>query len=175
MNNISDNIKQLSTAIISDGLKTLSLENTAEVVYQKSAALRQNKEISEIHSGYMEIINELMQQKQDAILIAESYKSELERVQISDDDIKHLNETAKALLNTILPFIPTSEDGSSDIANIEPLLNAFISTSTLRTLQLLGFNFKEAIGEPLTRLVSGFINGKEQQVNKTGQKKAQGR
>jgi len=111
-----------------------------------------------------------MHQKQEAVLIAESYKNELERVQISDDDIKHLNETAKALLNKFLPLIPPSADGSKEVKEIESLLNAFISTSTLRTLQLLGFNFKEAIGEALTKLVSGFIHNKEQHISKTGKK-----
>ena len=133
-------VKQIGTALISDGLKALSLENTADTVYQKSAALKQNKQISELHAGYMEIINELMQQKQGAVLIAESYKNELERVQISDEDILHLNETAKALLNTLLPIIPSTDDGTADIKSIEELLNTFISASTLRTLQLLGFN-----------------------------------
>jgi hypothetical protein len=163
-------VKQIGTALISDGLKALSLENTADTVYQKSAALKQNKEISEIHTGYMEIINELMQQKQEAVLIAESYKNELDRVQISDEDILHLNETAKALLSTLLPLIPSTDDGPADVKGIEKLLNTFISASTLRTLQLLGFNFKEAIGEPLTKLVSGFIQRREQQVNKNGKK-----
>jgi len=170
MSNVTDNVKQIGTALISDGLKKLSLENTADTIYQKSGALKQNKEISEIHTGYMEIINELMQQKQEAILIAESYKSELERVQISDEDMQHLNETAKALLNTLLPLIPTTDGENHDIEGIEILLNTFISTSTLRTLQLLGFNFKEAIGEPLTKLVSGFIQGKENQVSKIGKR-----
>jgi len=164
------NVKQIGTALISDGLKALSLQNTADTVYQKSAALKQTKEISEIHTGYMDIINELIHQKQEAILIAESYKNELDRVQISNEDILHLNETAKALLNTLLPLIPPTENGTADVKNIEELFNTFISASTLRTLQLLGFNFKEAIGEPLTKLVSGYINGKEQQVNKIGKK-----
>lgn len=164
------NIKEIGTALVSDGLKRLSLENTADAIYQKSGMLKQNKEISEIHTGYMEIINELMQQKQEAILIAESYRNDYERVQISDEDIKHLNETAKALLSTLLPLIPTTDGENADIKGIETLLNTFISTSTLRTLQLLGFNFKEAIGEPLTKLVGGFIQGKEQQVNRIGNK-----
>jgi len=167
MGNVTDNMKQIGTALISDGLKRLSLENTADTIYQKSGALKQNKEISEIHTGYMEIINELMQQKQEAILIAESYKSELDRVQISDADMQHLNETAKALLNTLMPFIPNE---NLEIENMESLLNAIISTSTLRTLQLLGFNFKEAIGEPLTKLVSGFINNRESHANRISKK-----
>ena len=165
-----ENAKQFGTALLSDGLKKLSLDNTAETVYQKSQALKQKNEISEIHAGYMEIISELMQQKHEAILIAESYKSELDRVQISEEDMKHLNETAKALLNTFLPLIPPKDGEAHESENIENVLNAFISTSTLKTLQLLGFNFKEAIGEPLTKLVSGFIQGKEQQVNKAGKK-----
>lgn len=47
-----------------------------------------------------------------------------------------------------------------------------ISLDTLRTLQLLGFNYKKAIGEPLTELcaekIRGFgnTNNKAQQSNR---------
>ena len=161
MNSVTQNLSQIGTAVISDALKALKLENTSTTIYQKSEALKQNKDIKELHTGYMDIINELLQQKQEAILIAEGYKNELERVQISDDDIVHLNATVKALLDTLLPLMPTPTDDGMGANDIEPILNAIISTSTLRTLQLVGFNFKEAIGEPLTKLVCNLIQGNQ--------------
>jgi hypothetical protein len=45
---------------------------------------------------------------------------------------------------------------------IKPLL----SVETLTVLQLLGFNFKQAIGEPLTELVAGLIAAKARGVQK---------
>ena len=156
--------KSIGATLIADTLKKLSLENTANTVLQRSELLKQKEEISEIHAGYSQIIHEIMQQKDEAILIAESYKSELERVQISDEDIAHLNETARAILNILSRKMLLDKELGEDAKIIGDLLNTFISTSTLRTLQLLGFNFKEAIGEPLTKLVSNFISGKYSQL-----------
>lgn len=40
--------------------------------------------------------------------------------------------------------------------SIEQLVD-LIQVDTLRTMQLLGFNYREAIGEPLTELVANSI------------------
>lgn len=38
------------------------------------------------------------------------------------------------------------------------MLIDFIQVDTLRTMQLLGFNYKKAIGEPLTKLCADAIS-----------------
>ena len=44
-------------------------------------------------------------------------------------------------------------------------IKELISVDTLKTMQLLGFNYKEAIGEPLTRLCADTISGLGQKTN----------
>lgn len=58
----------------------------------------------------------------------------------------------------------TSNDGNSaEAANMEKALDALtplLSVEMLTVLQLVGFNFKQAIGEPLTLLLQKFITSK---------------
>ena len=89
-------------------------------------------------------------------MIAQAYKSELDRVQISDEDIESLDQTIGRVLDLIIPE-PTDE-GSANFIEVKKRreglqqFRKLVSTDTLRTMQLLGFNYKAAIGEPLTRL-----------------------
>lgn len=50
---------------------------------------------------------------------------------------------------------------SPQTENIESFeqLKELISVDTLKTMQLLGFNYKAAIGEPLTKLCADAISG----------------
>ena len=92
----------------------------------------------------------------------------MEKVVISDEDIRHLHST----VSRILEFIKESQ-----MANVEPLgeeaveivkkqvesyeqIKELISVDTLKTMQLLWFNYKAAIGEPLTLMLKNFILSK---------------
>ncbi|MFN0089296.1 MAG: hypothetical protein ACKVWR_03355 [Acidimicrobiales bacterium] len=50
--------------------------------------------------------------------------------------------------------------GNGDTDQMIDLLTPILSVETITVLQLLGFNFKKAIGEPLTTLVSQLISSK---------------
>lgn len=76
-------------------------------------------------------------------------------MQISDEDIIHLHNTVSKVLDVIKGFSPQKEDVSS---GIEPLKD-LISVDTLKTMQLIGFNYKAAIGEPFAQLCADAING----------------
>ena len=60
-------------------------------------------------------------------------------------------------------IVVENNDNSQEIMNqisaFEQIKN-LISVDTLKTMQLLGFNFKIAIGEPLTNMLKNFINSK---------------
>ena len=49
-------------------------------------------------------------------------------------------------------------DGESNGLEYFEQLNELINTDTLKTMQLLGFNFKAAIGEPFTALCANAIS-----------------
>ena len=135
-------------------LMTLVFKNAAGAVYSKVAAIKNVKENEKLHNAYNEIIDELIQERTEAIRISQIYASELSRVQISEEDIGHLHKTISSLLEVLKGVSPDAEWNK-----FEGVINELVSVSTLRTLQLLGFNFKEAIGEPLTELCKKSISG----------------
>ena len=98
-----------------------------------------------------EIVNELLSEREEAVRIAQVYKSEIERYQISDDDIKHLHRTVEKILE-----IAHKTNPDFDVEKFNQLKD-LISIDTLKAIQLLGFNYKEAIGEPLTELCAKAI------------------
>lgn len=50
-------------------------------------------------------------------------------------------------------------------------LKELISVDTLKTMQLLGFNYKAAIGEPLTEICANAISSLSKKTNQTIKKK----
>lgn len=132
-------------------LAELALKNSASVINSKiafaKASKNQEKTIQELEG----IVNELIEEKQELYRIATSYQSELERVVISENDIDHLHRTVENIVDTFSYSI--NEEQSK-------LLLSFLSVDTLKTMQLLGFNYKQAIGDPLTEALAGFIREK---------------
>ncbi|MBI4743587.1 MAG: hypothetical protein HY776_01985 [Actinobacteria bacterium] len=84
------------------------------------------------------------------------YKSELDRYEISDEDITHLHDTVGKVLEIFKTMSSTTPMETRTYEQIKEL----IGVDTLKTLQLLGFNFKTAIGEPLTQLCANAIFSK---------------
>lgn len=113
---------------------------------------RQKKNLDEQANAYELIINELIQNNNDLLLISRQYKEEYERVTISDNDITELQGTIKR----IIQLIPSTEEAKEQFT----LVTEFLNKDTLKTMQLIGFNYKKAIGEPLTEALANFIKVK---------------
>lgn len=146
-------------------LTSLVSKQTATMVQSKITALKSEKNANKIRQTYDEILNTLLEERAEALTIAQAYRDELEKVEISDDDIDHLHNTVERLIE-IFEKISTSDDGDqgsqelkSQIAVFEQLKD-LISVDTLKTMQLLGFNYKKAIGDPLTVMMRNFILSK---------------
>ena len=143
-----------TTAIAELGvsLATMAVSGTATAINTKIKAIKTEKDAEKIRNAYDEIVNELISEREEAIRIAQVYKAELERIVISDDDIEHLHATASRLLDLLRAFSP-----GTDVSTFETLKD-LISVDTLKTMQLLGFNYKAAIGEPLTEICADAIS-----------------
>ena len=142
-------------------LKEVSTRNTAQTIYSKINLVKQKNNDKESTNVLEEIINDLITDKNELIRIANSYEQEVISQDISDSDIEYITKELLPIITTIIPF---SEDSSEFISSIKKV----ISKETLKILQLLGFNYKEAIGVPLTNFVAQSI---QNQTNKlTGQK-----
>lgn len=132
-------------------LTTLAVKGTVAAATTKIRAIKTEKDIEMVRNTYDELINELLSEREEAIRIAQVYKWELEKIEISDKDIEHLHNTVTGVLAILRVMSPDAPLES--FAQIQKL----ISVDTLKTMQLLGFNYKAAIGEPLTELCADFI------------------
>lgn len=139
-------------------LTELAVKGTATAISSKIKTVKEEKNVDKVRATYDEIINELLSEREEAVRIAQAYKSELEKVVISDEDIQHLHNTVTRILELV-----KKSQGNGDVNNqiqAYEQIKELISVDTLKTMQLLGFNYKAAIGEPLTLMLRNFILSK---------------
>lgn len=79
-------------------LAELAVKGTVSAVNRKIQATKDVKNIETLRNTYDEILNEVLNEREEAIAIAQSYKAELDRILISDDDIVHLQKTISNVL-----------------------------------------------------------------------------
>lgn len=140
-------------------LTELALKGTATAISNKIKAIKYEKNVEKIRATYDEIINELLNEREEAVRIAQAYKSELEKVVISDEDIVHLHNTVTRLLELFKNYANDDNNVANQIETYEQI-KELISIDTLKAMQLLGFNYKAAIGEPLTLMLKNIILAK---------------
>jgi len=148
--------EQIAGAIATIGtdLAILAAKGTAVTVTNKFQAIRNKKQHDEICNSYEEIINELVAERAQAIAIARAYETELQRYEITDEDIKHLQSTIGNALDILKSLSP-----DRDFDYYEQF-KSLISVDTLKAMQLLGFDYKRAIGDPLTDVCAEMIRTK---------------
>lgn len=151
MGTISDPVTDLTTR-----LKEISSRNNADIVYDKIHLIKQKNNNQETINVLEEIVNDLISDKNELLQITKSYEEEFLTRDISDDDIEYITRELLPIVTTFLPFTGGDNEFVSSIKKL-------VSSETLKILKLLGFNYKEAIGQPLTNLVSQLI---QQQTNK---------
>lgn len=135
--------------------------NSISFVGSKMKIAKEKKNLETQSLAYTEIINDLLQDKEDLTMIAREYKQAYEQVTISDKDIEYLHNTLRGAIEVLNTFTPQKADVNNSMEALVELLNK----DTLKTMQLLGFNYKEAIGQPLTEVCSNAIKGKLQIKN----------
>ena len=97
-------------------LTELAIKGTATAVTNKIKAVKEEKNIEKIRNTYDEIVNELLSERDEAVRIAQAYKSELERIVISDDDIVHLHNTVSRILEIVINPGPYSSEVSKEVS-----------------------------------------------------------
>ena len=128
--------------------------NTATYVRDRLKTAKANKNKDEQLLEYEAIINQLIEDKMELQRVTQSYKELYERVTISDDDIEYLQKSMHQFLNILVQFSPSQQENKEKF----DLLIGLLNKDVLKTLQLLGFNYKEAIGIPFTELCASKIN-----------------
>ncbi|ARF13612.1 hypothetical protein [Sporosarcina ureae] len=113
-----------------------------------------------------EIIQDLIDDKNDLIQIAQVYDEQLVAQKISEDDIEYITTNIIPLFEKLLPNTEENTDkgtegDAEDKKNELEIFKPLLSKETFNILQLLGFNYKQAIGEPLTQLVNSMIDSQK--------------
>lgn len=157
--------KSNSTSEQAGRLREVCARNSAESVYSKINIAKQKNNSAETINILEEIINALTSDKNELIQIARCYEEEFVERDISDSDIEYIT---RELVPIAASFLPFGGGDSGFISTLEKILSA----ETLKILKLLGFNYKDAIGLPLTNLVSQAI---QNQTNKLIGQKSSGK
>ncbi|MGO2981508.1 MAG: hypothetical protein ACTINR_08000 [Leuconostoc mesenteroides] len=132
-------------------------EVTVEKVTNKITQIKSNHDLKKQVTDYEQLVNDLLDNKNKLELTARNYKERLEQVTISDSDIESLHNTVSIVLKIIKPLSQSGEQ--EDEKSIDIVLD-LLNSDTLKTLQLLGYNYKKAIGEPLTQITAEFLKAK---------------
>lgn len=135
-------------------LAELSARNTFSFINTKMEEAKTKKTLEERSNMYSQIINDLLNDKLELERVASEYKDLYEKVTISDEDITYLQSTLENAVQILYKFAPQSDDTKHSIDTLIQLLNK----DTLKTMQLIGFNYKEAIGQPLTEACANAIS-----------------
>ncbi len=145
-------------AALSAKFGTLIAKNSVPVIMDRVRVAKEGKENSETINRLEEIISELISEKNELIQMIQLYEEQLITQKISDDEIDYIS-------NKLLPILEqfAANDDSQQTGTAKQALEAIkpiISKETFLILQMLGFNYKQAIGEPLTQLLRAFISSK---------------
>ena len=146
-------------------LTTLAVKGTATAINSKIKSIKDEKNLEKVRNTYDEIISELLSEREEAVRIAQAYKTELDRIIISDEDIQHLHNTVSRVLEIIKSFqlLSAMSKGEEEVQKVTAQVSSYeqlkelISVDTLKTMQLFGFNYKAAIGDPLTKICANAI------------------
>mgnify|MGYP007014603440 FL=1 len=149
-------------------LAEISATQTATAIVDRIAAVKARNKDAETIQVLSETVNLLISDREELIGIARALKEQLVSQQISDADIDHV-------VNTVLPVLETisSQGGGSkqETAAFMDTVRPILSHDTLKVLQILGFNYRKAIGEPLTEVVHSYVVSLENNPSKTRAKR----
>ena len=138
------------------------VRNTAGAIAERIQTAKAKRSDKETINELEEIVNSLIADKNELVQIAEAYKQEFVAQQISEDDIEYITTSFIPVLKELIEHTSSGEN-SAVAANMEKAIDSLVplfSVEMLTVLQLVGFNFKKAIGEPLTMLLQNFITSK---------------
>jgi hypothetical protein len=139
-------------------LTETAARNTATAIGDRIRSSKAAAQAQETIGQLEQIVSELLDDKQELTRIARSYQQELVAQQLTHGDVSYIADTLVPLLEKLAVGMGEEEGAKfrGQVDAFKPLL----SVETVNILQILGFNFRRAIGEPLTKLVESQIAGR---------------
>ncbi|WP_052400645.1 hypothetical protein [Oceanobacillus jeddahense] len=149
---------EYTTKYLAD-VSTQLLKSSYSWIISKREIARNAQTLEDQREKYEEIIDQLLEEENNSKSVALHYKELYENVSIKDEDIEYLRETIERVFTIINDYKDenkSEEEGLSARQGIDAFLD-LIHVDTLKTMQLLGFKYKDAIGKPLTDVCADFI------------------
>lgn len=153
------NIDDAQLTKLSADLAIYYAKKSGAYIFDKVKVAKEKTDKNQTIANLEDIIDELIEDKKAVIEVAKKLEDELVAQKISDEDIEFISEK-------IVPLLGILVDGNDDeqerrkMEQVIQLMTPLLSKETFNIMQLLGFNFKQAIGQPLTTLVRGMILSK---------------
>lgn len=135
-------------------LGEIAIRNTAAVVASRVSAIRARKNDREAVNELVELVNELLDDKTQLVSIARSFEDELVAQRISDEDITFITSELVPAAEKLFAAGGAVDDETQQQID---LIKSVLTPDLLKIMQLVGFNYRRAIGEPLTSLVERLI------------------
>lgn len=114
-------------------------------------------------SALEEIIDDLIQDKRSLIEIAQKYEEITSFQKITEEDVEYITISLVPVLEKVLRQAALMSEDQNAIDELEVVIDTMkpiVSIETFNILQMLGFNFRDAIGQPLTELIQSLILSK---------------
>lgn len=132
-------------------LTEVTARNTVGAITTRVATAKATKQHEAIVSELSEIINQLVEDRVELVGIATTLREQLVAQRVTADEIEYITEKLIPAVEKLAGL--AGEDHVEAVAAV----SALVSVETLTVLQLVGFNFKAAIGEPLTKVTEALI------------------
>jgi len=150
---LASNVADLATQLAGSAAR-----NTATMIADKISALKVSKSDAERAAALEQIVTELIDDKNELTRIAQAYRHELVAQQLTPGDVRYITDTVVPLLTTLTEASENPEEAEKQKKQIETF-SPLLTVETVNVLQLLGFNFRQGIGAPLTQRVKDLIEG----------------
>lgn len=138
-----------------------AVRNTAGAIADRITAAKTRRKNEETIAELEEIVGGLLADKSALVRIAQAFEQELVAQRIAPSDIEYISNNLVPIAKQLVES--GAADKGEDPAAMEEmidLLQPILSVETVTVLQLIGFNFRKAIGEPLTALVARLISSR---------------
>lgn len=146
-------------------LSSVVARSAAGTVADRIRVAKSKKKDDQTIRELEDIISEVLDERQQLVQISQGLSEALASQRISKDEIDYIVGTVIPLIEKFMgtdgagPTDGADEDGAHATDSSQQLeaLKALISVETLTIMQLIGFNYKEAIGRPLTDIVQTYL------------------
>lgn len=135
-------------------LSEAAVRNTVGGVWDRIRAVKARRDQEETIRELEQVVNDLLEDREELVSISRSYREHISAQEISEGDLAFISETLLPRLTELAAKTGVDTDQVEEmVAVLEPLL----AVETVKVMQLLGFNFRRALGEPATALVSALV------------------